>query len=62
MILEDYMIIFLIDCPPSLKPVNCNGFSIFKFTIGSFQTEFFALEGLTQLMKTIERIKVNLNP
>ena len=26
------------------------------------QTEFFALEGLTQLMKTIERIKANLNP
>ena len=26
------------------------------------QTEFFALEGLTQLMKTIERIKINLNP
>jgi len=33
-----------------------------SLTISSLQTEFFALEGLTQLMKTIERIKVNLNP
>ena len=33
-----------------------------KSLIVPLQTEFFALEGLTQLMKTIERIKVNLNP
>ena len=33
-----------------------------SISFGATLTEFFALEGLTQLMKTIERIKTNLNP
>ena len=56
------MIIFLIDCPPSLSLINSYGLVSSHSLVVPLQTEFFALEGLTQLMKTIERIKVNLNP
>ena len=52
----------LIDCPPSLSLLTIMALVASNFLVVPLQTEFFALEGLTQLMKTIERIKNNLNP
>ena len=52
----------LIDCPPSLSLLTIMALVSSNSLVVPLQTEFFALEGLTQLMKTIERIKSNLNP
>ena len=52
----------LIDCPPSLSLLTIMALVASNALIVPLQTEFFALEGLTQLMKTIDRIKSNLNP
>jgi len=52
----------LIDCPPSLSLLTVMALVASNSLIVPLQTEFFALEGLMQLMKTIERIKNNLNP
>tara|TARA_A100000164_G_scaffold316286_1_gene296297 strand:+ start:680 stop:1474 length:795 start_codon:yes stop_codon:yes gene_type:complete len=52
----------LIDCPPSLSLLTVMALVCSKSLLVPLQTEFFALEGLTQLMKTIERIKESLNP
>ncbi len=56
----NYEYIF-IDCPPSLSLLTVMALVASNSLVVPLQTEFFALEGLTQLMKTIERIKVNLN-
>ena len=52
----------LIDCPPSLSLLTVMALVASQSLVVPLQTEFFALEGLTQLIKTIERIKSNLNP
>ena len=51
----------LIDCPPSLSLLTIMALVASNSLLVPLQTEFFALEGITQLMKTIERIKKNLN-
>ena len=51
----------LIDCPPSLSLLTVMALVTSDSLLVPLQTEFFALEGITQLMKTIERIKSNLN-
>ena len=57
---NDFSYIF-IDCPPSLSLLTVMALVASNSLVVPLQTEFFALEGLTQLMKTIERIKINLN-
>tara|TARA_B100001175_G_C19499618_1_gene637337 strand:+ start:1017 stop:1817 length:801 start_codon:yes stop_codon:yes gene_type:complete len=51
-----------IDCPPSLSLLTVMSLVLADDLLIPLQTEFFALEGISQLVKTIERIKVNLNP
>ena len=58
---NDFSYIF-IDCPPSLSLLTIMSLVIAKSLIVPLQTEFFALEGLSQLLKTIDRIKIKLNP
>ena len=59
--LKSYENIF-IDCPPSLSLLTVMSLVSADELLIPLQTEFFALEGITQLVKTIDRIKVNLNP
>ena len=51
----------LIDCPPSLSLLTVMALVAAKSLIVPLQAEFFALEGLSQLIKTIDRIKIKLN-
>ena len=60
-IINQYDNIF-IDCPPSLSLLTIMALVSAQEILVPLQTEFFALEGITQLVKTIDRIKVNLNP
>jgi len=52
----------LVDCPPSLNLVTVNAMVAAHSVLVPLQCEFFALEGLSQLLKTIEQVKSTLNP
>ena len=58
---DDYDFI-LIDCPPALSLLTLNGLTAAKYVIIPMQCEYYALEGLSDLVDTIKRIKSYLNP
>lgn len=52
----------MIDCPPSLNLLTINALSAARSVIVPLQCEFFALEGLSQLLQTVEMAKASINP
>ena len=52
----------LIDCPPSLGLFNCKCIKQFGLFSCSLQTEYFAMEGLAQLVNTVKLVRSSLNP
>jgi chromosome partitioning protein len=60
--LADSFEYIIIDCPPSLSLLTVNALTAADFMLIPLQCEFYALEGLGQLLQTMKRIKYNLNP
>ena len=61
MVLQDYDYI-LVDCPPALNLLTLNGLCAAKSVMIPMQCEYYALEGLSDLVNTIRKVRENLNP
>lgn len=59
---ENFFDFIILDCPPSLSLLTVNAMTAAKSLLIPLQCEFYALEGLGQLLQTIKRIKQSLNP
>jgi chromosome partitioning protein len=59
---ENIFDFIILDCPPSLSLLTVNAMTAAKSLLIPLQCEFYALEGLGQLLQTIKRIKQSLNP
>ena len=59
---DDQYDFVLIDCPPSLSMLTLNGLCCAHGVVVPMQCEYFALEGLTDLVNTIKQVHANLNP
>jgi chromosome partitioning protein len=60
-VVEDYAFVF-IDCPPSLGLLTVNGLTAAESVLIPLQCEYYALEGLSQLMATLDLVREHLNP
>ena len=60
-VIDDYDYV-LIDCPPTLGLLTVNGLAAAKEVMVPIQTEYYALEGLGQLLRNVDLVKRNLNP
>ncbi len=60
--LENHFEFILIDCPPSLGLLTVNALAAAHRLLIPVQCEFYALEGLSQLLKTVEMVRQHLNP
>jgi chromosome partitioning protein len=59
---KDRYSIILIDCPPSLGLLTINVLTAAEYVILPIQCEYYALEGISQLLKTVELVRQHLNP
>ena len=58
---SDYSFVF-VDCPPSLGPLTVNALAAADRVLVPLQAEYYALEGLAQLVRSVELIRARLNP